>query len=518
MLAFNTFRARITEALASNQVVAHTLSGIPLEHIIGYTLFVIRLVREYDREVVIFISSCTAESLFISLFGIFLDCKFVIVPPEFDAQSPIYEKLYRAGMLQSVLVVSSPGAESTVFPSISSHIRLPSYLDFIRDTHPQQGLLKSFKHLYPDKTDQEYSNSTVYFTSSGSTGTPKIIPLSINNLSSCFKSCDLAIFSGLDFQNICCVHSVSFVIVLPYIYAFLSNRHASFSCVLSTSSAFPAFQLKKALEQGQVSRPLIISVPTILRTLFQSPTEFGEAQISVISCGEPLDASLALNIDKYASSFFNLYGSTEVSPWIMYLNASVYLSRKYESGSLIDSILPVGTCLPGVKYSIKRETNELLVDSDSVFSGYINAETPFEEVNGTDYFNTGDMFELGPEYLYCKGRSNSAVKLCGMFVNPFLIEAMLKQSLAHEDLICICDRLRSRLVIVFMNVSDDDQVLRKVSSNYLKELLNSSLPSGIGIRVVFQRDSPQHLSSGKIDRHYYNSQPLDTFGSDLAPR
>ena len=127
------------------------------------------------------------------------------------------------------------------------------------------------------------------------------------------------------------------------------------------------------------------------------------------------------------------YGVTECSPII----------------SLNDENNPkpfsIGKILPGLEYLLVHPetlkpltlpaTGLLLVRGPSVFAGYLNysGKSPFVEINGKQWYNTGDLVCIDHDGLMTfQGRLKSFVKLGGEMISLPAIEAVLEASFRHR--------------------------------------------------------------------------------------
>ncbi len=461
------------------------------EYIINYTLFYLSYLKRYKINRIFFVPNASLESIIFTFFLIFLEFEVYILPSDFTQNSTLYHKLTKNTLFDNSLIfkfTSNKFLDINLCPCIS----MIPLNEFNLTTHPSSDIKKVFLELYQDSRP-----GTTVFTSSGSTGEPKLIPLTIESIDQCYRNCVLDIFSKINYNDICCVHSPSFVIVLPFLYGFLANSE-SVICAPACNTIFPVIQLSKYLPSS--TSPLIISVPTILRTLF-SIERLEIFSHNIISCGEPLDISLTQKVvESKPLSFNNLYGATEVSPWIIHLNVLDYLANQSDDIN-IAPILPAGSPFPEVSLVI-NDNDELLVSSLSVFDGYIDYSDiqPFQNINSKRYFNTGDRFTLDKGYYFCNGRSNSAVKICGRFVNPLLIESALKHRLNMNtgNILCIPIPQESRLALLLFLPNPID-----ITISNIKDLLSDIVPSEICFTCSLIHDPPTLLASGKIDRMYY---------------
>ena len=241
--------------------------------------------------------------------------------------------------------------------------------------------------------------------SSGSTGNPKIIPLTYSQINECYKNVCNGFLNNLVFKKIISFHDTSFVIILPFIFCLASKNQAALVACDIDAIKNPILKFISNLDKH--TNHIIISVPSVYRIILKLIKNNFHKLISnghIISCGEPLDKKLAKIINNAKPiTFFNLYGSTEVAPWILYLNVKSYL-KEFKMDDVIPPVLPAGIPLPNVFLKLNNE-GELLVNSGSVFSGYAfqNNTENFIEINHRIFFKTGDLFQKEEENFFCRG-------------------------------------------------------------------------------------------------------------------
>ena len=497
------FLDKINSKIQQKDIIAKTFDGKNLDVILDYSLYCFEKISITTKDIAIYRASPCVESIAILFILILSDVDVCIIPEEVSSEAPLYKKLCDQGLLDGATIFSHKES----IPSLSlclDSVVLPSYEEFVKmfeGSNTQRNNLSIESAVNSTRLSKK-----VYFTSSGSSGTPKIIPLSLININACFESCNISVFSGSDFLDICCVHNCSFVIILPYLYAFISNPASLISGTLLTSRSMPVLKLIKAIGCSTINKPLIISVPTILRTVFcgaESEAISNDiSEFTIVSCGEPLDISLAESlISKNISKFYNLYGSTEVSPWILWLNVCEYLSSLANT-NMNESILPVGAPLPGVD-AIIGDYSQLLVRSESVFQSYMGDKAEFKSINTLRYFNTGDIFEVKGDYFFCKGRLNNAVKICGHFVNPVFIEASVRKLYPGIDIVCVPCPLKNSIIICFSRASSECYAKSEIDQRSLKNSLKYDIPASVSVSVMYLSGGLERLPSGKINRKYY---------------
>ena len=342
------------------------------------------------------------------------------------------------------------------------------------------------------------------FMSSGSTAKPKIIPLSYKNINNCYQNVLKGFLSSLDFNQIICVHDSSFVIVLPFLFAFASNKE---SVIYGLERKRVNLSLLSATKEivNKKTKNLIISVPSVYKTILKIIQDKNDDKLSntnVITCGEPLDKNLALSIFKNKPlSFFNLYGSTEVSPWILSLNINKYIK---DNETKIPSIIPAGIPLPNTDLLLYKN-QELIVSSEAVFEGYLhyNKNQPFLNLDGKKFFRTGDKFSECDNLYFCEGRLSGAIKVAGRFINPVIIEAALRCELELSEVLLIPHQNSPKITI---NVFSHDLENKENEVQKVKKILIDYVSSKIDSEIKFHRQEAKKLRSGKIDRKFYIDQ------------
>lgn len=362
--------------------------------------------------------------------------------------------------------------------------------------------LNDIKNLKETFLDSEIGRTI--FMSSGSTAKPKFIPLSYTNINTCYENVLLGFLKRLDFNQIICVHDPSFVIVLPFLFSFASNKNSKVYGLERSKIKLSLLSATNEILKKKVKN-LIISVPSVYKSILkilQNKDEVDLNNTNIITCGEPLDKNLALKISgKNPLSFFNLYGSTEVSPWIIYLNINDYLRENKEN---ISSIIPAGKSLPNTDLLI-HEDQELIVNSSAVFDGYLHFKEnqPFLNFNNKKYFRTGDKFSLENKLFFCEGRLSGAIKVAGRFINPIIIEAALRCELEISEVLLIPDQNSPKVII---NIFSFHLENKDNAENIIRGVINEYVSNKIDSKIKFYPEEARKLRSGKIDRKFYQDR------------
>jgi long-chain-fatty-acid--[acyl-carrier-protein] ligase len=193
--------------------------------------------------------------------------------------------------------------------------------------------------------------------------------------------------------------------------------------------------LAKIIEAYSVT--MLIGTPTFLGGIVRvaNPSQLATLRLAVTgaeSCPERVHQ--ALKVKCTGAVILEGYGVTECSPII-----SINDPDKPEPFS-------IGKVLPGLDYAIVDPyslklrsppcSGVLLVRGPSVFGGYLNyqGKSPFVEVNGKLWYNTGDLVSIDADGLLSfSGRLKRFIKLGGEMVSLPAIEAVLQSHFASEN-------------------------------------------------------------------------------------
>ena len=362
--------------------------------------------------------------------------------------------------------------------------------------------LKTIKNILDSLINKE--SGTTIFMSSGSTGHPKIIPLKFENINSCYQSVINGFLNKLSFKKIYSPNDTSFVSILPHLYAFSHVSSSSIYALSIKSKTSPLLSISSQIKKNH-ERSLVILVPSALRMILNLiKNKVLLDKLTVVSAGEPLNSTLAKQVINYKiNDFYNLYGSTEVSPWIIFLDVLRYFK---EFKNEISPIIPAGKPLPNVKCIISPN-KELMASSKNVFEGYLNYDNSnlFHFYKNEKYYKTGDNFKLSNDLYFCEGRINGAIKIGGHFINPILIEAFLKSKFNISEVLVLPDFKNSFIYIILFHEKSDQISLD------IKKFIHNKISNKIPMKFFNINDDIKLLRTGKIDRRFYNNKYINSF-------
>lgn len=193
----------------------------------------------------------------------------------------------------------------------------------------------------------------------------------------------------------------------------------------------------------------------ILEKLKYENLKFNKISIITVAGGK-LSTNL---IKKYAEyfksnniSFFIMYGQTEASPRISYIN----LSKNFKPKS-------VGKVVKGGKITIKNNlgnVGEILYQGKNVFTGYAKSIKDCKILKRINILKTGDLGYFDKEGdLFIVGRKNRDIKIHGVRTNLDLIENEIKLIDAN---ICLYFH-KDKIYILYLNKEiKKDEILNKL--------------------------------------------------------
>lgn len=141
----------------------------------------------------------------------------------------------------------------------------------------------------------------------------------------------------------------------------------------------------------------------------------------------------------------------------------------------------------------------IYIRGPSVFSGYLDTsiESPFEEVNGVQYYKTGDLgYRDSDGYLYITGRLKRFVKIAGEMISlPFIEGILLKKYGSETELTMAIEAKEQSGEVKIVLFSIVPIVLEEVQG-YLRENGVSNLVKITEVQMV---EMIPVLGTGKID-------------------
>jgi len=198
------------------------------------------------------------------------------------------------------------------------------------------------------------------------------------------------------------------------------------------------------------------------------------------------------------TKIFIMYGATEASARLAYLNPERY-SDKMDS---------VGQPIPGVLFRIvSPEGNEvsqgivgeLLVTGPNIMQGYWKDPEGTNKILSKNWYHTGDLAHMDEEgFFYIVGRMDDIIKTGGERVSPRKVENILYQmEEVHEAVVVgTPDLILGQALSAFIVLRDGIRLSDKEVLKFCSQRLE---PFMVPKYIHFRQNLPK-TSNGKIDK------------------
>lgn len=268
-----------------------------------------------------------------------------------------------------------------------------------------------------------YSNEiALILSTSGTTGMPKGVVLTHNNVLANLEGIS-GYFKLTDQDKLLISRPLYHGAVMTgeFLYGLMKGCSINFY-----ERAFSPRLLIKYIKERQIN--VMCGTPTMLYNLsaFIQNNELNSLRI-IVTSGECLNVKIAENLVKTFSEvdLLNVYGLTEASPRVSYLESKLYNSK----------IGSVGVPLDNIKVMVVDKNNnplpqkaigELLVKGPNVMSGYWNNPVKTKEKIQNNWLHTGDLAYLDEDgFIFIQGRIDDMIIRAGVNIYPQEIESVL---------------------------------------------------------------------------------------------
>lgn len=200
--------------------------------------------------------------------------------------------------------------------------------------------------------------------------------------------------------------------------------------------------------------------------------------------GGPVDSSLLKEGLSNGLPVYKVYGSTETGSMISILKPEDAVMK-------IDS---AGKSLPGVK--LKIEHDEILISSDSLFSGYYKNDSLTKEKLIKGWYKTGDVGVIDNDgFLFIKGRKDNIIISGGEKIDPNEIESAIKKIDYIKEAVVLGipdEKWGQKICAVFVGST-------KIDVSEIQEKLKEILPSYKIPKMIKQIEKIPVDEMGKIN-------------------
>ena len=358
-----------------------------------------------------------------------------------------------------------------------------------------QDIYDNGKAAHPGVRSIDVDLASIVYTS-GTTGAPKGVMLSHLNMVSNTKS--IVQYLGL-------TESDRIMVVLPLYYKYgksllTTHFYVGGSVVIDNRFVFPQVVLE-TVRQTQVTG--FAGVPSTFLVLLSRGLISDlkcESLRYVTQAGGAMSPSIQKKVAEAIApaKLFVMYGATEASPRLSYLDPADFGSK---CGS-------VGRAIPNVELFVVDEggnrlaansVGEVVARGSNIMMGYWNRPVETAAVLKDGLYHTGDIGRMDEDgYLYLMGRSDDMIKVSGFKVSPGEIEDALFEisGVSEAAVVGVPDSVVGETIAAFV-VPQQDAGLTRES---IKEALKQTLPAFKRPAYIELIDSLPKNATGKIAR------------------
>lgn len=325
---------------------------------------------------------------------------------------------YIEGITDCKLLFISQGVRTNLFVrgEVINEEKYTQLINGVDKTNVQRG-------FFTENEFDENRLAEILFTS-GSTGPPKGVMLTHLNLRANTES----ILSYLKLTP-----DDSILLVLPLFYCYgLSVLHTHLkvgaSIVINNNFILLGSVIKNLAKYKCTG---FAGVPSHFQMLLRKShtfkqTEFPQLRYVTQAGGKLHDAFIEEFIATFPEvKFFVMYGQTEATARLSYLDPSLLKSK----------VGSIGKAIPGVMLNIVDENDrlvgageigEIIAKGDNIMKGYFNDPIVTKEVLRNGWLYTGDLARMDEEgYVYLTARKKAIIKVGGHRVSPKEIEDVI---------------------------------------------------------------------------------------------
>ncbi len=352
-----------------------------------------------------------------------------------------------------------------------------------------------FSFIFKAKPRIEPDDTAVILFTSGSESLPKAVPLThqniVTNLWGVFEIIKIS-NENILLSFLPPFHSFGFTVltILPLISGLK---------VAYTPDPTDSREVLKILKHTGANT--LLATPTFLKMLLSVSTQEDLKEVILAITGaESLHPAIIKSFYDKADKNARIlegYGITECSP-VLSINPMEIQKEK-----------SVGKFIKGVDFLIadfndfnplpQGEDGMIMVRGNSIFGGYTdkNIANPFVNINGNDYYKTGDLGRIDEDgFLFITGRLKRFIKIAGEMISLPAIEGVLLKKYGSDEEVLLAvegsDAIDPPQIVLFAKSKIDIAE----ANAYLKE---SGFPNLVKLNKLIEVEEIPLLGTGKTD-------------------
>lgn len=349
-----------------------------------------------------------------------------------------------------------------------------------------------FKKIYITNTENFTKNLKLLLSTSGSTSTRKFVKLTKKNITS--NTLSIIDYLKISSKDNCIVNMP---IAYSYMMSVLNSHFLMNAKIYHTNRSIMEKEFWKFFNEKKITS--FNGVPTIYKFLLKLNIKrvFKHNLRYITLAGGKLDVISLKKIINFTSKrdikFFNMYGQTEASPRISYLEPKFILNKIGSVGKSIKNSKIWITNKNDIKIKTPYTEGEINFSGPGVFHGYCEN---YEELKDSKIYSnkmkTGDLGYFDNDgFFFITGRNNRISKVQGVRIN--LDELQLIMNQRSYEIAC---KESKEIIKIFYTKNYNIVNLLKVISKVTGLNINSFITKKI-------KKFP-HNSSDKIDYNKLN--------------
>lgn len=343
--------------------------------------------------------------------------------------------------------------------------------------------------------------SSIIYTS-GTTRKPLGVMLSHKNIISNNRSI-------MKFMRLTAKDRVSCVLPFYYIYGLsllFSHLLAGGTLIIDNRFMYPGVVLDAIGKYGATGFAGVSSHYAILLKRSDIKKRRLSSLRRLMQAGDKMSPNITRQLAEIFpdKELYIMYGQTEASPRLTYLNPRLVKRKPGSAGKAIPGV-EVRVVTKGKRECGKNEAGEIIARGENVMLGYWKDEKETKKAIKDGWLYTGDIaFKDEAGDLFIVGRKKDFIKVGAHRVSPLEVEGVVMEhpGVMEAAAAGVDDEILGRKIKVFITLAPGRKVSLKEVIDFCKERLPGyKVPSAISVL-----DSMPRNSFGKIDKDLLRSR------------